>query len=144
MRRLKANIPAEILAISLRQGVGQEVIRINGPNDQSNGEELHYGAFISARVISTYPHVPAKPLRDGDPICDRIGVVGFENRCIVTLTDGCNWGAKARDASLRANDTFLKVMEEHVQVCTTRSSAYLLPSRPLSSSLCRSHTYHSQ
>jgi len=85
------------------------VVRVTGPHDQSNGGEVHYGNLVSARVISTYPHVPTKALRDGDPICDRISILGYENRCIVTMTDGCNWGAKARDASLRANEAFTQV-----------------------------------
>lgn len=57
--------------------------------------------FVSARSVSTYPHLPSGE-KDGDPIADRLFVQIHENRAFFAVADGCNWGKRpqmaARDA----------------------------------------------
>lgn len=72
---------------------GQGIWKIDGQDfDES---------FVSTRSISTYPHLPSGE-KDGDPIADRLFVQMHENRAIVAVADGCNWGKRpqmaARDA----------------------------------------------
>eukprot|EP01102_Stenamoeba_stenopodia_P011036 TRINITY_DN336_c0_g1_i1.p1 TRINITY_DN336_c0_g1~~TRINITY_DN336_c0_g1_i1.p1 ORF type:complete len:945 (+),score=158.27 TRINITY_DN336_c0_g1_i1:308-3142(+) len=117
-KKLLSKFSEDALKIRVIGQAANEIVRLSGPEDQSNGSEAHYGDYISARVISTYPHVPTKPLRDGDPICDRVSVLVYENRAIVTMTDGCNWGVKARDASLKANESFMQHVAQHINELT--------------------------
>eukprot|EP01118_Nematostelium_gracile_P017645 TRINITY_DN7609_c0_g1_i2.p1 TRINITY_DN7609_c0_g1~~TRINITY_DN7609_c0_g1_i2.p1 ORF type:complete len:438 (-),score=113.86 TRINITY_DN7609_c0_g1_i2:4-1317(-) len=71
--------------------------------------------WISGRSISTYPFLPGKPQRDGDPICDSFKIELLEENCIVAVVcDGCNWGRRPMEASNRAKDAFTEYMKSHV------------------------------
>jgi serine/threonine protein phosphatase PrpC len=65
-----------------------------------DGEEINE-SFLSTRSISTYPKLPTGD-KDGDPIADRLYVKLHDNRAMVAVADGCNWGKRpqmaARDA----------------------------------------------
>jgi hypothetical protein len=60
-----------------------------------------------------YPHIPGNPRRDGDPICDRFAVSLFQNRSILCIADGCNWGPRPRDAATNATNAFIHYVKSH-------------------------------
>jgi len=78
-----------------------KVASLRGPGiwkiDGEDFDELN----ISTRSISTYPLLPGGE-KDGDPIADRLFVQAHENRALLAVADGCNWGRRpqmaARDA----------------------------------------------
>jgi len=78
-----------------------KVASLRGPGvwkvDGEDFEEMH----LSTRSISTYPLLPGGE-KDGDPIADRLFVQEYENRALLAVADGCNWGRRpqmaARDA----------------------------------------------
>eukprot|EP01108_Squamamoeba_japonica_P001623 TRINITY_DN1703_c0_g1_i4.p1 TRINITY_DN1703_c0_g1~~TRINITY_DN1703_c0_g1_i4.p1 ORF type:complete len:420 (-),score=91.12 TRINITY_DN1703_c0_g1_i4:112-1371(-) len=73
-----------------------------------------YGDLASACSVSTYPHVPGEPVRAGDPICDQYRVNLYENRAIVCIADGCNWGPKVLEAANRASNEFVDYLHERL------------------------------
>eukprot|EP01103_Thecamoeba_quadrilineata_P018296 TRINITY_DN68_c4_g3_i1.p1 TRINITY_DN68_c4_g3~~TRINITY_DN68_c4_g3_i1.p1 ORF type:complete len:1006 (+),score=211.87 TRINITY_DN68_c4_g3_i1:106-3123(+) len=92
------------------------VLRAIEPEEDTKGVEVWAGNCFGGSSVSTYPVLKVgKDLvkRVGDPICDRFSIVAFENRYVVSVTDGCNWGPKPRDASLRAISAFCKHVEDH-------------------------------
>jgi len=72
---------------------GPGVVRIDG--------EEREDVFVCTRSVSTYPLLPGGE-KDGDPIADRLYVQLHENRALMAVADGCNWGRRpqlaARDA----------------------------------------------
>ena len=52
---------------------------MRGPGD-STSPDFNFGILAGASVISTYPLVPGRPYREGDPICDRFILKLYENR----------------------------------------------------------------
>lgn len=54
--------------------------------------------FLSARSVSTYPKLPTGE-KDGEPIADKLFVQVHENRAIVAVADGCNWGKRPQAAA---------------------------------------------
>ncbi|MDP2434561.1 MAG: protein phosphatase 2C domain-containing protein [archaeon] len=58
--------------------------------------------------ISTYPILPGKTNRSGHPIADSYGLVFLQDGSLLaSLADGCNWGEKARNASLAASKALI-------------------------------------
>ncbi|GAM17361.1 hypothetical protein SAMD00019534_005360 [Acytostelium subglobosum LB1] len=86
------------------------VFTINGPaHDQL--ESANHSCFNShffARTISTYPHLPGHPKREGDPICDHFCVQVQSTRVIAAVADGCNWGIRPAEAALKASTSFVE------------------------------------
>ncbi|EGG25356.1 protein phosphatase 2C-related protein [Cavenderia fasciculata] len=72
--------------------------------------EATYSDSIYAISTSTYPYSKGNLGRDGDPIADRYNCVIFENRLIACLADGCNWGARPKEAAMKASEAFLDYM----------------------------------
>jgi hypothetical protein len=67
--------------------------------------------YIHGKSISTYPHLPDKPQRDGEPICDSFSIQVFEDDVVLAcVTDGCNWGKRPMMASNTARASFLEYM----------------------------------
>lgn len=67
--------------------------------------------FLCGRSISTYPHIPTKPNRDGDPICDSYCIQLLEDDVVIALVcDGCNWGRRPMEASNAAKSAFVEYM----------------------------------
>lgn len=79
-----------------------------GPFPSDEAGTANYTDIAAGRSISTYPHIPGNPGRDGDPIADRFATHVFENRVIAAVADGCNWGAKPREAAQKANAAFIE------------------------------------
>jgi len=80
---------------------------ISGPYDIQYPLEI-FEPWICGRSISTYPHIPGKPARDGDPICDSYCVQMLEEDSIIALVcDGCNWGRRPMEASNAAKSSFI-------------------------------------
>jgi hypothetical protein len=70
---------------------------VNGPYDITYPHEI-FDEFICGRSISTYPFLPDKLSRDGDPICDSYCIQILEdNATISVVTDGCNWGRYSKN-----------------------------------------------
>jgi hypothetical protein len=56
---------------------------------------------------STYPHIPGRAKREGDPIADTYVAAKLTNgHVVLALADGCNWGKKSKGAALRACNAF--------------------------------------
>eukprot|EP00026_Physarum_polycephalum_P008687 Phypoly_transcript_08783.p1 GENE.Phypoly_transcript_08783~~Phypoly_transcript_08783.p1 ORF type:complete len:354 (+),score=61.95 Phypoly_transcript_08783:206-1267(+) len=74
-------------------------------------------AFLSTRSVSTYPTFPTGE-RDGEPIADSLFVQVHENRAMVAVADGCNWGKRpqmaAKDA-VAALSTYLSDKQDLIQ-----------------------------
>eukprot|EP01114_Cavostelium_apophysatum_P012568 TRINITY_DN2843_c0_g1_i1.p1 TRINITY_DN2843_c0_g1~~TRINITY_DN2843_c0_g1_i1.p1 ORF type:complete len:489 (-),score=148.62 TRINITY_DN2843_c0_g1_i1:119-1585(-) len=87
---------------------------IAGPNDiQFSHEALE--PFVCGRSISTYPHIPGKPNRDGDPICDSYCVQMLEDDVVIALVcDGCSWGRRPMEASNTAKSSFVEYLKAHL------------------------------
>jgi serine/threonine protein phosphatase PrpC len=68
-------------------------------------EEIRYDQWMSGWTVSTYPRIFGQ--RMGDPITEHFAAEMTTNRCIVALSCGCNWGERAREASLLANHAFV-------------------------------------
>lgn len=78
-----------------------KVVSVRGPLiRQIDGEDTDT-PNLSTRSVSTYPKLPSGE-KDGEPIADRLFVQVNENRMMVAVADGCNWGKRpqmaARDA----------------------------------------------
>jgi len=70
--------------------------------------------LICGRSISTYPYIPGKPNRDGDPICDSYCVQLLEEDVVIALVcDGCNWGRRPMEASNAAKSAFVEYLRNH-------------------------------
>jgi len=76
--------------------------------------EDNYKTFINATTISTYPLNAPKTKREGDPICDSYCVQVYNNnRVIIGLADGCNWGFRPFQASHKASEGFCTYMNQY-------------------------------
>lgn len=77
-----------------------KVASVRGGVCKVDGEDFEE-SNLSTRSISTYPLLPGGE-KDGDPIADRLFVQAHENRALLAVADGCNWGRRpqmaARDA----------------------------------------------
>lgn len=86
---------------------------ITGPVHVEHPHQV-FSPFVCGRSISTYPHVPGKPKRDGDPVCDSYRVQLLEESTLIAVvTDGCNWGTRPMKASNIAKDAFIDYMRTH-------------------------------
>jgi len=71
--------------------------------------------LLCGRSISTYPHIPGKPNRDGDPICDSYTVQLLEDDVAVAVVcNGCNWGRRPMVASNAAKSAFSEYIRNHL------------------------------
>jgi serine/threonine protein phosphatase PrpC len=99
-----------------------------GPVIDDESGSAFYSDVVAGRSISTYPHIPGNPNRDGDPIADRFAAHVYENRVIACMADGCNWGAKPREAATKANAAFIEYVNANHDTLTDvkRAGAVLL------------------
>ncbi|ELP88131.1 hypothetical protein EIN_223240 [Entamoeba invadens IP1] len=75
--------------------------------------------------ISTYPIIEG--VQQGEPNCDKVGIVRFTNATLIALGDGCGWGTKSSIAARQAVYTSLDTIIEKSQSLTTvKSVAELL------------------
>jgi len=92
----------------------QVVDTIMGPYDYQFVDDA-YTPWVYGRAISTYPHLPTKTVRDGDPICDSYCIQLLEDNVIITVVaDGCNWGERPMAASNTAKKTFVDYLRSHL------------------------------
>ncbi|KAM9997912.1 hypothetical protein ACTFIY_007566 [Dictyostelium cf. discoideum] len=87
---------------------------INGPSADALESTFHscFNNNFYARTISTYPHLPNHPKREGDPICDHFCVQIQASRIIAAVADGCNWGSRPAEAATRASISFVDFMSK--------------------------------
>lgn len=86
---------------------------VSGPYDIHFPLEA-FESLICGRSISTYPHIPGRPSRDGDPICDSYCVQMLEDDVMIALVcDGCNWGKRPMEASNIAKTAFVEYLRSH-------------------------------
>ncbi len=84
---------------------------------ETRGTDEDVAPFVCARSISTYPMLPTMK-RDGDPIADKLYCAVSKNRVIVTIADGCNWGARPEQAAIRATNAvkdYLQIRHQEIQ-----------------------------
>ncbi|KAH3762246.1 cyclophilin B [Pelomyxa schiedti] len=62
--------------------------------------------MLCGRSVSTYPIVPVGSsglkARDGEPNADSFSAILYENRALIAIADGCNWGEKSQKAARNA------------------------------------------
>jgi len=86
----------------------------SGPYNFKFADEVFSSIFFG-RAISTYPHLPGKDSRDGDPICDSFLVELLDEGTIVAVVaDGCNWGRRPLEASNSAKNAFTEYFRNHL------------------------------
>ncbi|KAF2078050.1 hypothetical protein CYY_000688 [Polysphondylium violaceum] len=87
---------------------------INGPHQDALESQHHscYNNNFYAKTVSTYPHLPNHPKREGDPICDHFCVQIQSSRVIAAVADGCNWGTRPAEAATRASISFVDFMSK--------------------------------
>ncbi|EFA76545.1 hypothetical protein PPL_10313 [Heterostelium album PN500] len=85
------------------------IFTINGPSSDQLESSVHacFNNNFFAKTVSTYPHLPGHPKRDGDPICDHFCIQMQSNRVIAAIADGCNWGTRPAEAALKASTSFV-------------------------------------
>jgi hypothetical protein len=101
---------------------------VTGPYDVQHVHEA-FVPFVCGRSISTYPHIPGRPKRDGDPVCDSYCIQILEDNVILgVVADGCNWGKRPMEASNRAKSAFVEYMKLHLgdMTCIREIGYYLL------------------
>lgn len=136
IKRLKELVPADFLlndeieklpVIGITKiATSRALTTMKGPGDSSNPEQS-FGSFACAKVVSNYPLIPGRPFREGDPICDRYYLKMYENRIVIALADGCNWGERPRKAAKRASKRFIEIIDEyHDQIVSVRAAGPIL------------------
>ncbi|KYQ92378.1 protein phosphatase 2C-related protein [Tieghemostelium lacteum] len=90
------------------------ITTVNGPPMDALESTIHscFNQNFYARTISTYPHLPGHPKRDGDPICDHYCVQIQSSRVIAAVADGCSWGVRPAEAATRASISFVDFMSK--------------------------------
>ncbi|KAH3758246.1 cyclophilin B [Pelomyxa schiedti] len=82
-------------------------------NVDSEGTLLRFSDVFSAKAVSTYPYDAAAKKRLGNPLCDHFQAkLCSGGRAFLCVTDGCNWGAKPKEAAARASSTFINFLFE--------------------------------
>ncbi len=64
-----------------------------------------FACNMAGRTVSTYPLAKGATdgKREGSPICDSFLVQQFREGAVVScVADGCGWGARNRDAAIKA------------------------------------------
>jgi len=104
-------------------------VSLSGPDILES--EKTYADEVGARTVSTYPMLPGlpgmAPIREGDPICDRFNVHLLQNRVVVSVADGCNWGKRPAEAAGNASSSFMRYIRSvQSKLVTTRKAARYL------------------
>lgn len=114
----------------IKHAHNDQCIRITLPNDNETGDG--YLNDVAGRIVSTYPRkshigldgsIQLDTVKQGSPICDQLCLERFENKTIVALADGCNWGKKPRDAALKASRTFCEYVKRNLNETYTVQDA---------------------
>lgn len=96
--------------LQLREKV--QLSDLQGPDDHTSWTESMetFSSFIAAKAVSTYPHIPGRLHREGDPICDSFFLRVYSNRVVCALADGCSWGNRPLEAARVACKAFMDYM----------------------------------
>jgi hypothetical protein len=92
---------------------------------------------VAARTISTYPMGRCGKVRDGSPICDSYLARFQGNSVIVCLADGCGWGARSREASVKAKSGFVEYMDQKLGKCLFANDVSRILLRAVAAAHCR-------
>jgi len=84
--------------------------RSSGPIVESDAA-MSIREVFAARTVSLYPMIPGTKHREGDPICDRFECRVYDNRAVLAVADGCNWGSRPREAATKATEGFCSYLE---------------------------------
>ncbi|EKE41798.1 hypothetical protein ENU1_044480 [Entamoeba nuttalli P19] len=68
-------------------------------------------------TFSTYAVVNNK--KDGDPVCDKAGVLRYKNAFISCIADGCGWGEKSSKAAISAVSGCLDYLSLSIKMAKT-------------------------
>ncbi|PRP80887.1 protein phosphatase 2C-related protein [Planoprotostelium fungivorum] len=92
----------------------QIIDTIMGPYDPHFVDDA-YTPWVYGRAISTYPHLPTRTIREGDPICDSYCIQLLEDNMVITVVaDGCSWGKGPMEASNTAKSAFVDYLRSHL------------------------------
>ena len=84
-----------------------------------------YDQSFAMTSFSTYPIINGQ--KQGEPICDSIGIIRFTNATIMIVSDGCGWGIQSQKASKIALKTIGDYLFTHLsKQKTLRNVAQLL------------------
>jgi hypothetical protein len=126
----------------IRPGRGVHIV--SGPITRNESEaqvitNLEGNAFtsIAARSVSTYPMGLCGKVRDGSPICDSYLVRFQGNTAILCLADGCGWGVRSREASMKAKCGFVKYVDQSMTKCTTAADVSKALVRAVAAAHCK-------
>ena len=92
---------------------------------------------LAARSISTYPMRPCGKVRDGSPVCDGYLARLRGSTAILCLTDGCGWGARSREASIKAKCGFVEYLDSHIDQCVKGPDIATTLLRALAAAHCK-------
>eukprot|EP01116_Phalansterium_solitarium_P012268 TRINITY_DN2840_c0_g1_i5.p1 TRINITY_DN2840_c0_g1~~TRINITY_DN2840_c0_g1_i5.p1 ORF type:complete len:427 (+),score=72.58 TRINITY_DN2840_c0_g1_i5:493-1773(+) len=110
-KQLKPQFSSQVVRLKKSPKVLNE---IHGPVDVQDPQDF-FAQFIWARAVSTYPFLPTKGARDGDPVVDGYLVRLLEDDAgVAVVTDGCNWGPGPLEASNIAKRAFADYMMTHL------------------------------
>eukprot|EP01119_Soliformovum_irregulare_P010580 TRINITY_DN2613_c0_g1_i1.p1 TRINITY_DN2613_c0_g1~~TRINITY_DN2613_c0_g1_i1.p1 ORF type:complete len:725 (+),score=162.52 TRINITY_DN2613_c0_g1_i1:188-2362(+) len=103
-----------------------DVATVVGPSP--NYASQTFRDVVCARGVPTYPRKsPDSDEREGDPIADQYCMTLFENRTLVALADGCNWGPEVQLAAKKSARVFNEYMRKHQrEIFTTREVGYIM------------------
>jgi serine/threonine protein phosphatase PrpC len=97
--------------LATEPAMSKQIVSLEGPDEDEQDEE--YEGYVFGRTISTYPWNLKDDTREGDPICDYFATRLYENRSILAVADGCNWGPAPAEAAQRSATAFVDYMARH-------------------------------
>lgn len=109
----------------------QYLSKVSGPRPLASGKKDFFATktgevVLKGRSVSTYPR-SRSAARQGDPVADRYSALIYENRTVLALADGCNWGVRPLEAADRSVNGLLGFMSTvQNKIKTTREAAMYL------------------
>lgn len=119
-------------ALTFLQTATDPLLICSGPtaHDEASPQEgatltAQSNVLVAGRTVSTYPHLPGysrlfassshipagKQRREGYPTCDSyLAQVQKDGVVVVCVTDGCGWGVRSREASVKAKVCFFLML----------------------------------
>ncbi|KAH3759086.1 cyclophilin B [Pelomyxa schiedti] len=91
---------------------------VKGPSRVEYRSEYVNLPMLCARSVSTYPLVTTRPgvqIRDGEPNADSFCAILYENRALIAIADGCNWGERAFKAARNAIDGVMQYIPDRTE-----------------------------
>lgn len=83
----------------------EKYVDIRGPlMSDGTGQRVEPNPSMVAHTVATYPHGSY----GWQIICDQFFVRAMGNRTVFALADGCGWGARPREAAIRASEAMIE------------------------------------